>query len=108
MNEDKTPQTAQTISPDTKPETVVAAEKKSGWLPLAALILAVAAWVTLAYYTGYAAVIVALLAIIAGAFACRRPAGPWRNTAITAIIAAAVLIIVVLAFIIVLKIGLAK
>lgn len=87
--------------------TIVASSKKSGILPLLSLILAVGAWVTLGYYTGYAAMAVAAAAIIAGAFACRRPRGAWRNTAISAIIASAVLIVVVLAFVIVLKIGLA-
>lgn len=87
--------------------TPVVSSKESGILPLLSLILAVGAWVTLGYYTGYAAMSVAVAAIIAGAFACRRPRGAWRNTAITAIIASAVLIVVVLAFVIVLKIGLA-
>lgn len=84
-----------------------ATSKKSGILPLLSLLLAVGAWVTLGYYTGYAAMAVAAAAIIAGGFACRRPRGAWRNTAISAIIASAVLIVVVLAFVIVLKIGLA-
>lgn len=111
MNEDNnTVHTAPATAPqaDTAPPVTTPAEKKSGWMPLAAIVLAVAAWITLARATGYAAMAVAAAAIIVGAFGCRRRAGAWRNVAITAIIAAAVLIVVVLAFIIVLNIGLAK
>ena len=109
MNEDKTtPATTPDAHNESATVAAPAAEKKSGWLPLAAIILALAAWLTLARTTGYVAMAVAAAAIIVAAFACRRHPGAWRNVAITAIIAAAVLIVVVLGFIIVLNISLAK
>lgn len=83
-----------------------ASPRKSPWLPIAAFFLAVGAWLALAYSTGYLAMAVAAAAIIVGAFGCRRRCS-WRNLAITSIIASMVLIVVVAAFIIVLKIGLA-
>ncbi|MDE6278069.1 MAG: hypothetical protein K2M06_08180 [Muribaculaceae bacterium] len=106
MNEDKTSAAVQSAT--SAPATDTSGEqKKSGWLPLAALLLAILAWLTLAYSTGYAAMAVAAAAIIVAAFGARRHSGAWRNVAITAIIASAVLLVVVAAFIIVLKIGLA-
>ncbi|MDE6310758.1 MAG: hypothetical protein K2L96_02970 [Muribaculaceae bacterium] len=113
MNEDKNPAVENTNaenSPLTEQpltaETPAPAPKKSGWLPLLSLVLAVAAWVTLAYSTGYYAMCVAGASIITAIFAVRRKTGAWRNVAITALIASAVLIVVVAAFLIVLKIGL--
>lgn len=112
MNEDKIPEnpvqgTALSENQAGHPVSASVA-KKSGWLPMAAMVLSVGAWLTLAYSTGYAAMTVAFVAVLLSAFACRRKRGPWRNVAITALIAAAVLMVVVLAFIIVLKISLAK
>ena len=109
MNEDK----SSTIKENTAAEQPVTAatpassvQKKSGWLPLLSLVLAIAAWGALAYTSGYYAMGVAAAAIIAAAFAAHRKTGAWRNVAITSLIASAVLIVVVAAFLIVLKIGL--
>lgn len=85
----------------TAPET-----QKRVWLPLLSLLLAIASWLVLAYSTGYAALVVAFLSILTGAFGCHRPRGGWRNTAITAIIASAVLVVVVISFLIVIKLAL--
>ncbi len=109
MNDDKNPEINTNSAAGQNPATSIpaSAPKKSGWLPLLSLILAIAAWVALGYTSGYYAMCVAAAAIIAGIIAVRRKTGAWRNTAITSIIAAAVLIVVVTAFLIVLKIGLA-
>lgn len=82
--------------------------KKSGWLPLIGFILALGAWFTLAENTGYTALIVAAVSLVVSAFGCHRHTGFWKNTAITAIIADTVLIVVVVAFIVVLRIALSK
>lgn len=74
------------------------------WISLA---LTVAAWLTLMLFTdGYAAMAVAAAALIVGFLSMRGSSRAIRNIAITAVIASTVLLVVLTAFIIVIKIGL--
>lgn len=75
------------------------------WLALLSLILAIGAWVMLSA-SGYTALGIAALAVVAGMIDVCRFHGPWRTVSVTGIIAGAVLIVVVTAFIMVMKIGL--
>lgn len=73
------------------------------WISLA---LTVAAWLTLMFTDGYAAMAVAAAALIVGFLSMRGSSRAIRNIAITAVIASMVLLVVLTAFIIVIKIGL--
>lgn len=76
---------------------------------LVALIIAVIAWAILLIpnlYSGYVSLGVGVLAIIVSIFGLKSKRRGWRDTAITALIAATVLTIVLLAFIIVIYVGL--
>ena len=75
------------------------------WLAIGALVLTLIAWIS-CYYSGICAVVLSAIAIVMGAFALRSHKRSVRNTAITAIIAAAVLLVVVAAFMIVINMGL--
>lgn len=73
------------------------------WISLA---LTVAAWLTLMFTDGYVAMAVAAAALIVGFLSIRGSSRAIRNIAITAVIASMVLLVVLTAFIIVIKIGL--
>lgn len=73
------------------------------WISLA---LTVAAWLTLMFTDGYVAMAVAATALIVGFLSMRGSSRAIRNIAITAVIASMVLLVVLTAFIIVIKIGL--
>lgn len=72
---------------------------------IVSIVLTVAAWIA-ANMNGYVAIACSVAAIVAGAMALRSRRHGVRNTAITAIIAAAVLLVVITAFIIVIFAGL--
>lgn len=74
------------------------------WISVA---LTLGAWVVLMLANGYAAMAIAAAAVIAGFFAMPGRSRAVRNLAITSVIAAIVLLVVLTAFIIVIKIGLA-
>lgn len=71
-----------------------------------ALVLMLVAWVLLAWSNGYVAMGVAAAGILAGFIGARHSSLAMKRLAITAIIAATVLLVVVAAYLIVLKIGL--
>ncbi len=90
------------------PETVAAEAPKgarTGWLAVLSLLVTVAAWIV-ANINGYVAVAISAAAIVLGAIALRSKRHLVRNTAITSIIAAGVLMVVLAAFIIVIYLGL--
>lgn len=80
--------------------------RRSSAMAWVALMLALMAWAALLWFDGYAALTVALLAVISGFVSIPRTKISTKRLAITAIIAALVLIVVVSAYLIVLKIGL--
>lgn len=71
-----------------------------------AVVLAVVAWMVLLWSNGYVALAVAILSCIAGFWGASRSDRNMKRLAIAAIIAAMVLVVVLAAFLIVLKIGL--
>lgn len=73
------------------------------WL---ALLMSLAAWASLIWTNGYISLLIAALAAVAGFFGTIKVSTAVRRLAVTAIIAALVLIAVVSAFLIVIKIGL--
>ena len=75
------------------------------WLAVISIILTVVAWIA-GGYSAVAAVIVSAVAIVTGALALKSHRHGVRNTAITSIIAAAVLLVVICAFFIVIYVGL--
>lgn len=75
------------------------------WLAIASIFMTVISWIC-AGYNAWAAIVVAAAAIVTGALALKSHRRGVRNTAITSIIAATVLLVVVAAFLIVIYIGL--
>lgn len=71
-----------------------------------AVMLALIAWAVLAWANGYVAMAIAATGIIAGFVGVRHSSLAMKRLAITAIIASTVLLVVVAAYLIVLKIGL--
>ncbi|MDO4319314.1 MAG: hypothetical protein Q4C34_01945 [Bacteroidales bacterium] len=69
------------------------------------IVIAVIAWL-IAGWNGYAGLATGVISIVAGALALRSHRHGVRNTAITAIIASGVLVVVLTAFIIVIYLGL--
>ena len=70
-----------------------------------AIVLATLAWIV-ANWNGYVATAVSALAVAAGFRALRSRRHGVRNTAVTAIVAAGVLLVVLVAFIMVIRLGL--
>lgn len=90
-----------------QPEGTSAAKThRSPALAWIALAITVLAWVVLMTVNGYVALAVAAVGVVAGFFAMPGRSRGARNLAITAIIAAMVLIVVLSAFLIVIKVGL--
>lgn len=77
------------------------------WLAVASVILTIMAWIA-GSHSAVASVAVSVAAIVAGALALRSHRHGVRNTAITSIIAAAVLLVVIAAFCIVIYVGLSR
>lgn len=75
------------------------------WLAIISTILTIAAWIA-GGYNAVAAIVISVAAIVTGAFALKSHRNGVRNTAITSIIAAAVLLVVISAFCIVIFVGL--
>lgn len=91
---------------DIKKETVTpGASHKHAWVWFAVL-LALIAWVLLAWFNGYAAMAVAAAGIVIGFIGAHHSSLAMKRLAITAIIASTVLLVVVAAYLVVLKIGL--
>lgn len=86
-------------------ETVVASGRKHifVWISVA---LAVMAWLVLLWSNGYVALAVAVLACVAGFLGAARGGRPEKRLAVAAIIASMVLVVVLAAFLIVIKVGL--
>ena len=69
------------------------------------ILLTIAAWITL-YFNGQVALGLSIVSFISACFGLKAATRPYRNTAITAIVASAVLMVVLSAFLIVIYIGL--
>lgn len=78
----------------------------SSWKVWLATLLTLIAWCTLVWLNGYAALGIGALALAAGIWSLFGNDGAMRKIAIADIIASTVLIVVLLAFLIVIKIGL--
>ncbi len=83
-------------------EKVDAARPGYAWLAVLSIVLTLVAWVC-ATGNGIVAMLVGAVAILCGAFAERSPRGGVRNVATTSIIAATVLLVVIAAFMLVVK-----
>lgn len=83
-----------------------AATHRSPLLIIISALLALASWASLMWINGYVALAVGAAAVGAAAFGLKDRAPAWRNLGVTAIICATVLIVVVAAFLVVIKIGL--
>lgn len=79
--------------------------RKFDVLALVSIILAIAAWILLSF-DGPIALGTSIAAFICACFGLKATTRSWRNTAITAIIASSVLLVVLTAFLIVLYVGL--
>lgn len=90
---------SQAPAPDASPAPQEAGNDKRrySWLALASVLLCVAAWI-FATFDGYLTLAATIASIICGAFALGSRRAAIRNISITAIIASAVLMIVVGAF----------
>lgn len=99
MNDKHTPTPILPDSEAPTPEAApAAAMRRGGWLAAISLVVCVAAWFLIPI-SGFGAMACALVAIVIAAVALRGRRAAVRNTAITVIIAAAVLIVVVGLFI---------
>jgi len=79
---------------------------RSPYAVIACVILALAAWAALMWLNGYVALGTAAASIALGAAGLKGRSSGWRNLGITAIICSTVLIVVLAAFLIVIKVGL--
>ena len=76
-----------------------------GWVWFAVLA-ALVAWALLAWSNGYVAMGIAAVGVLAGFIGARHSSLAMKRLAITAIIASTVLLVVIAAYLIVLKVGL--
>ena len=91
-------------SPDTTPHATPDAHPLCGRLALLSLAVAIVAWLCL-MLQGYVALFVGILAVVLGVAGLRSSRPLRRNCAITAIIAAGVLLVVLSAFLFVILWG---
>lgn len=109
MSEQDKIQNSEPVLPDSATtdhqETVQPKESRNFvWMAVISIVLTAIAWIA-GNYSGVAAIIISVVAIVLGALALKSHRHTIRNTAITSIIASAVLLVVVLAFIIVIYLG---
>ena len=88
-------------------ETVHTAPRKGNKFAWIALALTIGAWCALMWSNGYVALAVGALAVTSGFIGLRGSSTNNKRLSITAIIASTVLIVVLAAFLIVIKIGMA-
>lgn len=79
--------------------------RKFNVLALVSIILAIVAWILLSF-DGPVALGTSIVAFLCACFGLKASTRSWRNTAITAIVASSVLMVVLTAFLIVLYVGL--
>jgi len=87
-------------------ERCPAPDRLGKWLTFISVALAVAAYVILLLWNGMAAAAVSAVALVAGSVALFRASGALRRLAVAAVVAAAVLFVVVMAFVMVISFGL--
>ena len=88
------------VKPDLQPDSGQPTEpRRYAWFAVASLLACIAAWIV-ATIDGFATVAVCVAAIVLGAISLRSRRHIVRNTAITSIIAASILLVVIVAFII--------
>ena len=88
---------ADTVKKDTR--------AKYNTFALLSIVFALAGWVILSF-DGKLALAVSVISFILGCFGLKASTRTWRNTAITSIVASAVLMVVLSAFLIVIFVGL--
>ncbi|MBJ2161162.1 MAG: hypothetical protein JFR39_03550 [Muribaculaceae bacterium] len=88
-------------------ETVHSAPRKGNKFAWIALALTIGAWCALMWSNGYVALAVGALAVTSGFIGLRGSSINIKRLSITAIIASTVLIVILVAFLIVIKIGMA-
>lgn len=97
--------TLNTQTPEPQTPTVTRESRNFVWLAIISIVLTLAAW-AVGSFSGIAAIAIAAVAIVVGALALKSRRNGVRNTAITSIIAAAVLLVIISAFLIVIYLGL--
>lgn len=80
---------------------------RSSLLSWVTILLTVGAWVVLMWWNGYAAAAVAAAAVVVGFISLPGRSASARNLSITGIIASTVLLVVIVAFVVVIRIVLA-
>ena len=93
------------MRPETAPVIKKDSRAKFNKFALLSIILTLAAWVVLSF-EGKVALGISVFAFILGCVGLKSSTRTWRNTAITAIVASAVLMVVLSAFLIVIFVGL--
>lgn len=88
-------------------QAVPAEKKRLLWMAVVSLLLTVAAWIACGYNV-WAAIALSAVAVVVGALSLKSHRHAVRNTAITSIIAASVLLVVVVSFLIVIYLGLSS
>lgn len=105
MSEQNKFQNSQEEIKEVEPVVATKESRKYMWLAITSILLTAIAWIV-GSYNGVAALIISAVAIITGMLSLKSHRKLIRNTAITAIIASAVLLVVILAFYIVIYLGL--
>lgn len=102
-----TTQEAQQPAPEAAIEPAQPAQQATWhtWMAAIGAFLALTAWIALSF-NGYAALTAGVAAFAAACLGLRAHTRPWRNLAITALIASAVIMVVLTAFLIVIFWGL--
>ena len=83
-------------APEAAAEAAAVRPSRPGWA-CAAMVLAVVAWISLPFFY-VVALAAGVAAVVAAIVALRQPRGAWRNLALTALVAAAVLLLVLAVF----------
>ncbi len=101
MDEIKNTPDSEAVQPSTPQASTPQPETAGQRLPaFLAALLAIVAWVVLLFSDGYLAIIIGLVAAAVGFYAVRKG---WRSLATAAIIAALVLVVVTVAFLVVIN-----
>lgn len=96
------PQEPAAVEPAEKPTRGRAKYNK---FALISIVLAVGAWIALSF-EGKIALAISVVAFICGCIGLKSSTRTWRNTAVTSLVASAVLMVVLTAFLIVIFVGL--
>ncbi len=98
-------QTISPAAPETTPVKTGRGNPRFNIFALLGILVTIAAWIILSF-NGDVALWVSVAGFILGCLGLKASTRTWRNTATTAIVASAVLMVVLAAFLIVFRIGL--